>query len=85
MFGFAGLPLVSEATLYYLGSFAVLFILGIVGSTSLVKNTANRLAGSQKTGSAVAILEPLVLILLLLVCTGYLVDGAFSPFLYFRF
>ena len=27
----------------------------------------------------------LVLILLLLVCTGYLVDGSFSPFLYFRF
>ena len=83
--GFAGLPLVSEATLYYLGSFAVLFVLGIVGSTSLVKNTANRLADSQKTGSVVAILEPLVLILLLMVCTGYLVDGAFSPFLYFRF
>jgi len=30
-------------------------------------------------------LEPVVLILLLLVCTGYLVDGSFSPFLYFRF
>ena len=27
----------------------------------------------------------LMLILLLLVCTGYLVDGSFSPFLYFRF
>ena len=23
--------------------------------------------------------------LLLLICTGYLVDGSFSPFLYFRF
>ena len=85
MFGFAGLPLVSEATLYYLGSFAVLFILGIVGSTSLVKNTANRLADGKKTGSVIAVLEPIVLILLLLICTGYLVDGAFSPFLYFRF
>jgi len=27
----------------------------------------------------------LVLAALLLVCTGYLVDGSFSPFLYFRF
>jgi len=26
-----------------------------------------------------------VLLILLLVCTGYLVDGSFSPFLYFRF
>ena len=85
LFGFAGLPLVSEATLYYLGSFAVLFILGIVGSTSLVKNTAIRLADGKKTGTVVAVLEPIILILLLMVCTGYLVDGAFSPFLYFRF
>ena len=27
----------------------------------------------------------LVLAALLLVCTAYLVDGSFSPFLYFRF
>ena len=33
----------------------------------------------------VAVLEPIVLALLLLICTGYLVDGSFSPFLYFRF
>lgn len=85
MFGFAGLPLVSEAALYYLGSFAVLFILGIVGSTSLVKNTANRLANSRKVGSVIAVLEPIILVILLVVCTSYLVDGAFSPFLYFRF
>ena len=31
------------------------------------------------------VLEMLVLALLLLVCTAYLVDGSFSPFLYFRF
>ena len=32
-----------------------------------------------------AVLEPLFLAALLLVCTAYLVDGSFSPFLYFRF
>ena len=32
-----------------------------------------------------AVLEPLVLIVLLLICTAYLVDGSFNPFLYFRF
>ena len=85
LFGFAGLPLVSDATVYYLGSFAVLLVLGIVGSTSVVKNTANRLAEGKKTASVMAVLEPIVLLILLLVCTGYLVDGAFSPFLYFRF
>ena len=85
MFGFGGLPFLSGDTLYYLGSFAVLFILGIVGSTDLVKNTMTRLANGKKTAPVVAILEPIVIFVLLLICTGYLVDGAFSPFLYFRF
>lgn len=85
LFGFGGLPLVSPATLYYLRSYALLFVLGFVGATPLVRNTVNRLAEGNTTGKVVSILEPLVLILLLLVCTGYLVDGSFSPFLYFRF
>lgn len=76
-----GVGLLSPAALYYLKSYAVLFGLGIVGSTPLVKQTAAKL-GKTKPG---AILEPVVLALLLLVCTAYLVDGSFSPFLYFRF
>ncbi len=85
LFGFGGLPLVSPATLYYLRSYALLFILGFVGATPLVRDTVNRLASGNTSGKVVSILEPVVLILLLLVCTGYLVDGSFSPFLYFRF
>jgi alginate O-acetyltransferase complex protein AlgI len=59
----------------------VLFVVGFIGATPLVRDTAKRLYKHK----IVAILEPAVLILLLLVCTGYLVDGSFSPFLYFRF
>ena len=81
MFGFGGVPLVTAETLYYLKSYALLFLLGFVGATPLVRDTANRLYKYK----AAAVLEPLVLILLLLICTGYLVDGSFSPFLYFRF
>lgn len=81
MFGFAGLPVVSAQTIYYLKSYGLLFCFGFVGATPLVRNTANRL-GAAKVG---AVLEVLVLIGLLLVCTAYLVDGSFSPFLYFRF
>ena len=76
-----GVGLLSPAALYYLKSYAVLFGLGIVGSTPLVKQTTAKL-GKTKLGT---ILEPVVLALLLLVCTAYLVDGSFSPFLYFRF
>ena len=81
MFGFAGVPLVSPESLYYLRSYGLLFLLAFVGCTPLVRNTARKLENTK----VVAILEPIVLILLLLVCTGYLVDGSFSPFLYFRF
>ncbi len=81
MFGFGKLPFVTGQTLYYLRSYAVLFIVGIVGATPLVKNVCTRLERYKVT----AIAEPLVLALILLICTAYLVDGSFSPFLYFRF
>ena len=81
MFGLGGLPLVTAETWYYLRSYAVLFLLGFVGATPVVRDTAHRL-GEKKLG---AIAEPLVLLALLLICTAYLVDGSFSPFLYFRF
>ncbi len=81
MFGLAGVPAVTAQTLYYLRSYALLFVLGFIGSTPIVRDTAHRIGGT-KVGM---LLEPLVLLALLLVCTGYLVDGSFSPFLYFRF
>ena len=81
MFGFAGVPFVTKETLYYLRSYGVLFLAGFVGATPLVRDTAAKLYKHK----IVAVLEPVVLILLLLICSGYLVDGSFSPFLYFRF
>ena len=81
MFGLGGVPLITAETLYYLRSYAVLFVVGILGSTVVVKNAAQRLE-HKAIG---ALLEPIVLIALLLVCTAYLVDGSFNPFLYFRF
>ena len=81
LFGFGGLPAVSAETLYYLRSYGMLFALGILGSTPLVKQAAERLSRWR----IAAVLEPVLLAALLLVCTAYLVDGSFSPFLYFRF
>ena len=85
MFGFAGVPLVTQETLYYLGSYGVLFVLGFIGATPIVRDTAAKLAAHPKYGKVIAVLEPVFLLVLLLVCTAYLVDGSFSPFLYFRF
>ena len=85
LFGFGGVPFVTAETLYYLRSYWVLFVLGIIGSTPFVRDTANRLIEGKKSAAVMAVLEPIVLLGLLAVCTAYLVDGSFSPFLYFRF
>ena len=81
LFGFGTVGLVSPEAVYYLRSYAVLFLLGILGSTPVVKRAAEKISRTKLGG----ILEPVVLAVLLLVCTAYLVDGSFSPFLYFRF
>ena len=81
MFGFGGLPLVSAPALYYLRSYGPLFLMGFVGATPVVRDTARRLENT-KAGD---VLSLALMVGLLLVCTAYLVDGSFSPFLYFRF
>ncbi len=81
LFGFAGLPLVTAETAYYLKSYALLFAAGFMGATPIVKTTAERIG---KTGAGDG-LSLGMMAGLLLTCTAYLVDGSFSPFLYFRF
>ena len=81
MFGLANVPAITDATRYYLRSYGLLFLLGIVGATPLVRTIAVRLENTC-TGR---VLEVIMMALLLFLCTAYLVDGSFSPFLYFRF
>jgi len=81
LLGLAGLPFLSEATVYYGKSCLILFLAGCVGATPLPK----KLAGRVEETRVGAVLAALFLAALLLVCTAYLVDGSFSPFLYFRF
>lgn len=85
MFGFAGVPFCNTETLYYLSSFGLLFVISIIGATPFVKNIAMNLANNKKTGTVIAVIEPVFLLILMVVCTAYLVDGSFNPFLYFRF
>ena len=85
MFGFGGLPFVNATTLYYLRSYLVVLVVAIIGATPLMKNTANRLSDSKRFGTATAVFAFILMAALLLICTAYMVDGSFSPFLYFRF
>ena len=76
---------VNAETLYYLRSYGVLLILAVIGCTDLPKRSAVWLAERSKIASAVQMAAPVVMTVLLIVCTAYLVDGSFNPFLYFRF
>ena len=76
---------VSAEALYYLRSYGVLLILAVIGCTDLPKRCAQWLAEKSPVSTAVQILQPAVMLVLLFVCTAYLVDGSFNPFLYFRF
>ena len=84
MFGAGGIPLVTGEALYYLGSYAVTFIIAIIGATPFPTRIAKQLS-EGKGGRALSILAPAALVLVLAVVTAYLVDGSFNPFLYFRF
>ncbi len=85
MFGAGGLPLVSAESLYYAKSYAVTFLIAVIGATPLCKNVVSKLAESARGAQVLAILQPVWLVLLLAACTAFLVDGSFNPFLYFRF
>ena len=81
MFGFGGLPLVTKHTVYCLASFALLFGVACFGATPAPKKAMLAL---EKTRFG-QVLTLFLMVAALLLCTAYLVDGSFSPFLYFRF
>ena len=81
MFGLLGLPGVTGETVYYLKSYGVLFCAGIFGATPVLRNFFSRYEDTKP----VQLLEPVAMLLLLVLCSAYLVDGSFNPFLYFRF
>ncbi len=75
------MPFISQEAIYYLKSYIIVILIGIVSATPLLKNiiTSTKLKKLSNT------LEPIVLVVLMLTCTSYIVDGSFNPFLYFRF
>ena len=84
MFLLSDIPFTSLETNYYLRSYLVLLIISIIGATPLFKIIIGKLK-ETKLKIVIDILEPIYLISLLLLCTAFLIDASFNPFLYFRF
>lgn len=85
MLGAGRLPLWSQETAYYMASYGLVLLLAIIGATPLVKNAVYKIKKTQTGNTICNLLEPVFVVAALLVVTAYLVDGSFSPFLYFRF
>ena len=85
MFGVGGLPFISLESVYYLQNYAVILILAAIGATPIVKKLLNSAKKKKFLNVILQIVEPVFLVILLALCTAFLVDGSFNPFLYFRF
>ncbi|MCQ2505879.1 MAG: MBOAT family protein [Lachnospiraceae bacterium] len=85
MFGANNLPFVSKEAIYYLRSYAVMFIAAIIGSTPLVSKLFLKISNNEKGRKVLNVLEPVFIVTVILIVTAYIVDGSFNPFLYFRF
>ena len=73
-------PAWSAATGYYLASYLPALAVLCVGATPLPAWCYRRLPPRVRRG-----VTPVLVVLGLLVCTAYLVDASYNPFLYFRF
>lgn len=91
LFGAGGIPLFGARSVYCLKSYLVLLLLAGAGATPFPKRLVERLqaklaaSGNPAPGYFYAILCPVALAALLFVSTAYIIDGSFSPFIYFRF
>ena len=75
--GLTGQPLISLESMYYLKSYFVVLVVAMIGATPIFN--------SEKLHKVANTLEPIYLLLIFVICTSYIIDGSFNPFLYFRF
>ena len=95
-----GVPFLNSTTLYLLRNYGIMLILCAVGATPLPARLAGKVrswlsgetvikeeaAKAPAAGStAWQILWSLAAMAMFIVCTAYLVDATYNPFLYFRF
>ena len=88
MFFLGSAPIANNVFFYYLRNYATVLMVAIVGCTPLPKTLWQRFCDFVKQTKLSALcdaLEACALCILLLIVTGFLVDGSFNPFLYFRF
>lgn len=81
LFGFGRIAFTSPETIYYLRSYGVLLLISVIAATPILTNQMKQFQNKKW----MTVVEPIYYVILLLVCTAFLIDASFNPFLYFRF
>lgn len=84
MFFIKNIPVSSYETIYFLKSNFIFLIMAVIGVTPLAKTIVKKLETS-KIKTVTSTVEVVGVMVLLILCTAFLIDEAFNPFLYFRF
>ena len=71
--------------LYMLRSYGVVLALAVLSATPLPAMLWKKAQEAKSLAPVLTVAEPLCTLALLVLCTAFLVDGSFNPFLYFRF
>ena len=84
LFGYSKV-FIDSFTIYYIKNYIFVLLIALMGSTPLIKNSFEKLKNIKFFNCLFSILEPIVILALLILCTSYLIDNSYNPFLYFRF
>ena len=85
MFGFGNVAFMSTECAYYLRSYGVLLLVAAIGSTPWIKQAAISFTKTDFGKKIWPVIRIVWFVALLVICTAYLIDSSFNPFLYFRF
>lgn len=85
MFGFGGLLFTNLETNFYFKNYLAILIVSALLSTPILKIALSKIKNNIKYQKYVDIIEMVVCFALLIVCTSYIINQTYNPFLYFRF
>lgn len=85
LFGAGTVSGLGTEALYMLRSYGVVLALAVLGATPLPAMFWKKAQEAKFLAPVLTVAEPLCTFALLALCTAFLVDGSFNPFLYFRF
>ncbi len=79
--------IIDDYSLFYIKDYLFLFFISIIGATPIVKNIVFKLLEKviEKSKIVECIIKLVFIIIMMIICSAYLVDSSYNPFLYFRF